>query len=208
MPLRARDNPFATAHVLKVRYRLREQTWDELLDDLKRMNYRAAIVGPEGSGKTTLMEDLQPFLEARGFQIIWLRLSHDEPRFAPGAIARVAATLTSRHIILFDGAEQLGWWRWWLFRWSVRRAGGLILTSHRPGLLPSLLNCHTDVELLADILSTLLPEPAELLRPRAALLHRKHRGNIRDALREMYDAWADEGITSSASPGARVTSTH
>lgn len=208
MPLRARENPFATAHVLKVRYRLRDHTWDGLLDNLQRMHYRAAIVGPEGAGKTTLLEDLQPFIEALGFQVTWLRLTRDQPRFALGALARLTTTLTPRHIILFDGAEQLGWWRWWRFRWCARRAGGLIITSHRPGLLPTLLNCRTSEELLADILSTLLHEPAELLRPRAALLHRKHRGNIRDALREMYDAWADDGVTSTTSPGARVTSTH
>jgi hypothetical protein len=205
---RARDNPFATAHVLNVRYRLRGQTWDELLDDLERMNYRAAIVGPEGSGKTTLLEDLQPFLEALGFQVTWLRLTRDQPRFALGALARLTATLTARHIILLDGAEQLGWWRWWLFRWMARRAGGLIITSHRPGLLPTLLNCRTSEELLADILSTLLHDPVEVLRPQAALLHRKHRGNIRDALREMYDTWAEEGLEPSAIAGARVTSTH
>lgn len=206
MRRRARDNPFATTHVLKVRYRFRQRSSDQLLDDLERMNYRAAIVGPEGRGKTTLLEALQPSLESRGFQIVWLRLTREEPRFEPGAVDRLGATLTARQIILFDGAEQLGWWRWRLFLRSVRRTGGLIITSHRPGLLPTLIHCRSDKELLAEILATLLRQPIELLRPQAALLYQKHGGNIRDALREMYDSWADGDGEHPIEAGIGVTS--
>jgi hypothetical protein len=51
--MRARDNPFAVRRVLKLRYRLSESGWDELLARLERLDHRAAIVGAEGSGKTT-----------------------------------------------------------------------------------------------------------------------------------------------------------
>jgi hypothetical protein len=208
MPLRARDNPFATAHVLKVRYRLRGQSWDELMERLEALGHRAAIVGPEGRGKTTLLEDLQPLLEARGFKPAWLRLARDEPPPALDALNQLAASISPRHILLLDGAEQLGWWTWRWLRWRTRHAGGVVVTSHRPGLLPTLLACETDGELLAGILAVLLREPAGRLCPLATTLFQNHHGNLRDALREMYDLQAADGLSDLPTPEARVTSSH
>ena len=73
--MRARDNPFASARVLQVRYRLpRGESWDGLLDRLARSHWRGALVGPHGSGKTTLLEDFVPRLMARGFIVHPLHL--------------------------------------------------------------------------------------------------------------------------------------
>src|SRR6185436_15582003 len=67
-PMRAADNPFAVRRVLAIRYRLSGETWEGLLERLAALRYRAAIVGPHGRGKTTLLEDLAPRLEALGFR--------------------------------------------------------------------------------------------------------------------------------------------
>jgi polynucleotide 5'-kinase involved in rRNA processing len=72
--VRARDNPFRTERVLRVRFRLPSGTWDDLLARFEALGRRAAIVGPQGSGKTTLLEDLAPRLRARGYSIRELRL--------------------------------------------------------------------------------------------------------------------------------------
>src|SRR5687768_9283988 len=79
--MRARDNPFSTDRVLKIRYRPRGWTWDGLLARLASLDYRAAIVGPEGRGKTTLLQDLEPHLTARGFGVKHLRLTRERPSF-------------------------------------------------------------------------------------------------------------------------------
>jgi hypothetical protein len=63
--MRARDNLFSADRVLQVRYRLEGITWEELLRRLERLGYRAAIAGEEGTGKTTLLEELGARLEAR-----------------------------------------------------------------------------------------------------------------------------------------------
>ena len=189
--MRARDNPFSTDRVLRVRYRLSGESWESLLSRLEALNYRAAIVGPEGAGKTTLLEDLEPHLRAQGFEPVTLRLTREFPRFEDGVLRELVRRLAPRHIILFDGAEQLSRWDWWRFRLSVRAAGGLIITSHRPGLLPTLIECRTDEVLLAGILAELLGGAVEEQRQRAASLFRSHRGNLRDALRELYDQWAE-----------------
>lgn len=189
--MRARDNPFSTDRVLRVRYRLRGESWDSLLARLAALKYRAAIVGPEGAGKTTLLEDLERHLRARGFEPATLRLTREQPRFSPGTICELRARCDQRHIILFDGAEQLGRWGWWWFCRSVRAAGGLIITSHRPGLLPTLIECRTDEGLLAGIIADLLGGAVEEQLDAARRLFRANRGNLRDALRELYDQWAE-----------------
>jgi hypothetical protein len=198
--MRARDNPFATARVHRIRYRLPDgMTWDELLARLESMDWRGAIVGPEGAGKTTLLEDFEPTLRARGFEVVWLRLTQEKPRLSSATLAELVS-LHAGQVILFDGAEQVSRWAWWGFLRLARRAGGLLITSHRAGLLPTLLECGTTPELLAGIAADLLDEVPEVHRAEASRLHRKHRGNLREALREMYDLWSDPARDSRVSP--------
>ena len=188
--MRARDNPFSTDRVLRVRYRPQGWTWDHLLARLKELDYRGAIVGPEGHGKTTLMEDLALHLEAQGWGVRHLRLTREKPKFDRAFLRDFFDRLTDRDVILFDGAEQMGRLAWW---WFKRRAGvarGLVITSHRAGLLPTLVVCETNPALLEGIVDDLIPGAPDTRRI-ADSLFRRHRGNVRDALRELYDVHAD-----------------
>ena len=185
--MRARDNPFSTDRVLQVRYRPRGWTWDGLLERLARLEYRAAIVGPEGRGKTTLLEDLEPHLRARGFGVKHLRLTREQPAFDRSWLRDFFTHVTPNDVLLFDGAEQLGRLAWWRFRRLARAARGLVITSHRPGLLPTLVECETDAGLLAEIVRDLVPDGAS---DNCAALLDRHHGNMRDALRELYDQYA------------------
>ena len=186
--MRARDNPFRTDRVLKIRYRPRGWTWDELLGRLATLDYREAIVGPEGHGKTTLMEDLEPHLRARGFGVRHLRLTRERPGFDAAWLRDFFATTNSKDVLLFDGAEQLTRIAWWRFRRAARKAGGLVITSHRGGMLPTLVECETDAQLLGGIVRDLAPDPSG---HDTGALFARHRGNVREALRELYDRYAD-----------------
>jgi predicted AAA+ superfamily ATPase len=188
--VRARDNPFRSDCVLAVRYRLPAGNWDDLFVRLDSMNNRAAIVGPQGSGKTTLLEDLAPRLRARGFAVRELRLDTESPRFEPGFLDRFFASVGPRDFILFDGAEQLGRIEWFRFERRTRAAGGLVVTSHRAGLLPALIETSTTPELLDGLVEQILGGRASELRPLTPALFVKHRGNLREALRELYDHFA------------------
>ncbi len=182
-----RDNPFAVQRVLKVRFRLPETlSWEDLLDRFATLRRRGAIVGPHGHGKTTLLEDLAPRLEAHGFQVRTISLREAHPRLDQED-RTVVRSLGPRDVLFLDGAEQLGWLSWMEVRLRTRQAGGLVITSHRPGLLPTLFECETTPELLAGIVSELLDGGEE---PEVEELHARHRGNVRDALRELYDRWA------------------
>jgi hypothetical protein len=182
---RPADNPFAVQRVLEIRYRLPSGlTWEDLLDRLAALRWRAAIVGPHGHGKTTLLGDLAPRLEARGFRVRTISLREAHPRLGREDQALIRS-LGPEDVLLLDGAEQLGWLSWLGLRLRTRRAGGLVITSHRTGLLPTLYECRTSPELLAGIVEELSGPGVEV-----GELWARHGGNVRDALRELYDRWA------------------
>jgi hypothetical protein len=196
--MKARDNPFGASRVLSaIRFvRPDDGTGDgaaaSLLPRLAALGYRAAIVGPHGSGKTTLLEDLGALLVARGFRVSHLRLDTLDRRLPQEWRGR-ARGLDSLDVVCLDGAEQLGRAGWLRFRWSVRHAGGVLITSHRRGRLPTLIACTTSVDLLAGIIDRLAPPPVAGA-PSAAELYVRHRGNVRDALRDLYDVYAQSPI--------------
>jgi hypothetical protein len=188
--MRARDNPFAATRVLSIRYEFPQGQAGTLLARLERLRYRAAIVGPHGTGKTTLLEDLEKPLARLGFRVTRLRLDAGHRRFPRRRLSQWAATLDARDLVCLDGAEQLDGVRWMMFRWRTRRAGGLLITSHRPGLLPTLIECTTSPELLDGIMSRLAPKTGGVRTPTPEDLFARHHGNLRDALRELYDVYA------------------
>ena len=107
------------------------------------------------------------------------------------------------HVLLIDGADHLSPWVWWRLRREVLpRKMGLVITSHRPGMLSTWVACETSAQLLAEIVDRLLNTNSknadngraireECVRPGfAEELYRQHCGNIRDALRSLYDVMA------------------
>ena len=117
-------------------------------------------------------------------------------RFNGKLLRELSRVLTPQHCIMFDGAEQLGWFSWRMLQRRMRKAGGMLITAHQPGRLPTLIRCSTSPELLADLTAELLGEEkrAQLL-PLAHRYFERHHGNIRDALREMYDRFeGDLGV--------------
>ncbi len=198
--MRARDNPFASQRVLAIRYRLSGTTWEELLARLESLRFRAALVGPHGHGKTTLLEDLGGRLAERGFRVRTVTLHEGDRRLDPVQRKILFHDLAPSDVLLLDGAEQLGRLPWLEVRIRTRAAGGLVITSHRPGLLSTLHECRTTPELLGEIVGELSAEGIEIEE-----LFDRHSGNVRDALRELYDLWATGAAarTGSPSPAAR-----
>jgi hypothetical protein len=186
--MRVRNNPFRTEQLLKVQYRPQQMSWPELLQRCEALRYRGALVGPFGSGKTTLLEALEARLQERGFLTSLVRFNLEQQKFKRGLLDNVVLTLTSRTIVLFDGVEQLNPLAWHWFKWRTRRGGGLIVTTHEAGRLPTLCECRTSAHLLAEIAAELLGCDAQSVLDKAESAFIRHSGNLRDALREWYDA--------------------
>jgi predicted AAA+ superfamily ATPase len=110
--LRARDNPFAAQRILTIRYRLAGITWEEMLERLAALRFRAAIVGPHGHGKTTLLEDLGERLDGQGFRVRTATLRAGERRLGPGRAAALFRDPGPADLLLVDGAEQLDRLAW------------------------------------------------------------------------------------------------
>ncbi len=188
--MKARDNPFATERIHTVRYRPVDVTFDEILLRLRELNYRAAIVGPDGSGKTTLLEDLQPVLHRKGLKTRVVFVNDTCPFDAP-TCRRLVSEINRDEILLLDGADLISRACWSLLkRHTITHALGLVITSHRPGMLPTLIECATTPTLLMEIVTALHPQgsgiPADLLDA----LYKRHHGNLRDCLRDLYDLFA------------------
>ncbi len=189
--MKAKDNPFAVERIQTIRYHPLGTTFDRILARLHELNYRAAIIGPEGSGKTTLLEDLQEMLQRKGFRVN-LTFVNDTSRFDSPACRRLLSELTRDTILLLDGADLIRRSDWSLLkRHTITHAYGLVITAHRRGLLPTLIECSTTPALLKDLVSDLLPRgrtlPAEFLDS----LYQRHQGDLRACLRELYDFYAE-----------------
>jgi len=185
--MRARDNPFRSDRLLSVRYQLQGGSWETLFARFETLGRRAAIVGPQGSGKTTLLEDLSSRFRERGYVIRALRLDAETPRFDEAFLEDFFPSLGPRDLILFDGAEQLSWLAWTRFERRSRAAGGQLVTLHQPGRLRTLIETRTSPELLDGLVGQILGDRAGDVRPLTRGLFEKHGGNLREALRELYD---------------------
>jgi len=189
----ARENPFRSERVLAVRYRLPEAGRAALLDRFEALGRRAALVGPQGAGKTTLLEDLASVIRRRGYLVRSVQLDDEPGFFDARTYSSFFAALDPGTVVLLDSAEKLGNRRWREFERESRRASGLLVTAHSPGLLPTLRECRTTPELLHDLVRELVGPQAETL-PLARLFER-HQGNLREVLRSLYDLYAERVTT-------------
>lgn len=188
--MRARDNYFSIDRVQRIRYRPLDTTFDELLARLEAMHYRGAIVGPEGSGKTTLLEDLHQALNNKDIETQFVFINDTHP-LTPSTRRQLLAQCTPNQIVLLDGADVLSRPSWLLLKRAIlKRAAGLIVTSHKRPLLPPLIQCYTTPELLSEIVCDLLP-PNQAPGPLEEL-YTRHHGNLRQCLRTLYDHYATE----------------
>ena len=186
-PYRPADNPFASHRVEALRYRRGVRSFSEIETRLEELGGRAALVGPKGSGKTTLLEELGERLPG---PTLTIRIPGGDPHPYRRAIGQLPQRGTQSLTILVDSAEQLGALAWRAFLGRTVRARRLVATLHRPGRLPTLWECTTSPQLLHGLVAELAPEYAAALRPNLDPLFRRHDGNIRSCLRELYDVYA------------------
>jgi len=182
--LRPADNPFASHRLDRLGYRPQGTTWPEILARLESLGFRAAVVGAHGMGKTACLEELGRRLGRQGMEAR-LERAQPEPGRTWAGLRRLGPR--PRAVLLLDSAELVGALEWPFVRRQARRWRGCVVTAHRKGRLPTLLESRTSPELLAELVAELAPglglDQAVDLRS----LWSAHRGDLRACLLTLFD---------------------
>lgn len=174
---------------------------DRLLDRFRENGWLGQIVGPHGSGKTSLLHTLRGHWteHADGW---WTQVSAEGRRPAANALpsrkwlhAAWPKQLDSkRKIWIVDGFDGLSAWqrrRMEFLRWRFRL--GFLVTTHRDLGLPTLYEPQMNFDRFHHLVGWLMRRysvalPVEAIRD--AFL--RHRPNVREALFELYDRFEDQ----------------
>lgn len=140
----------------------------------------AAIVGPHGTGKTTLLRTLRWDLERRSGPVALLTLGDGATR---GAAPPLPAWL------VVDGFEQWGLWRRVRVVLGCRRAGvRLLVTAHGACGVPIVHRTAVTPRTVAAIHDGLVQDrPTHVAVGDLALALERQGGNLREALFDCYD---------------------
>ena len=169
---------FATGHSI-----------DQLVEQLRRAAWWGQILGPHGSGKSTLLDSLLSAIERSG-RTTQVAVLHDAQRRLPPEF-HAAVDSQRPNLLAIDGYEQLSPWNRFLLKRMCRRRGlGLVVTSHRPMGLPDLFHTSVDVPLAWRVVEQLQRDCPPLVTFDDVVLRLpRHRGNLREALFELYDLY-------------------
>ena len=183
------DNPFAATKLESLPFYFPTGVnWETLLQRLETQQWCASIVGGSGTGKTTLLQQLIPHIEARGFQPVLFRLQSESSMREKERLPDKLREVKAPGFILLDGAEQLSTRHWLSVRAAATHAAGFIVTVHRSSRLPVVLELETSHKLLDTLVGALTK--GKLPDNEAESIFQRHRGNLRDCLRELHDRWA------------------
>lgn len=187
--MKPRENPFASHRLESLPFRFPEGlNWDVFLDRCLDFKWRGAIVGPRGSGKTTLLEQLAPRLRERDLRPQLFRIHAESPLAEKRALLTRVRAMRAPDLLLLDGAEQFTTREWLTLCSAASPLAGCIITVHRTSRLPTLLETRTSPTLLAELAAQLTGE--RLSNADAAVLFKRHVGNLRECLRALYDQHA------------------
>ena len=187
--MRPRDNPFAAHRIEALPFRLPGGlTWETFLDRCAAAKWRGAVVGPNGSGKTVLFEQLVSRVRERGFNPHLFHIRAESPIAEKQALLTRVRGLRAPDLLLLDGAEQFTTREWLTLHSAASAMAGCLITVHRTSRLPTLLETQPSPALLIELACELTGE--RLTNSAATALFKRHFGNLRECLRTLYDQHA------------------
>jgi hypothetical protein len=186
----AHENPFRSErlHALRfvdVSHRARLDV--RALVDRALALRRCAVIGPHGSGKTTLMLALAAELRVREIPVRYVHLSREDGRLSTAWRQFLRVRPGPHEAVLLDGGGDLRWHAFLQVAFACRHARAFIITAHHLGRLRALARTRTDVALLDSLLADLLGTVDSQLQAQAHRAFTAHRGNLREVFRDLYD---------------------
>ncbi|MSR60353.1 MAG: hypothetical protein EXS05_22380 [Planctomycetaceae bacterium] len=167
-----------------------------LVTRLARQGWWGQIIGPHGTGKSTLVATLLPELRAAGREPL-LKTLHD-CHVPPFALSARTLGLHPTAIAVLDGYEQLSIWQRWRLRRACRQAGcGLLITAHSPIGLPDLYKTAITTDLAQRVLAWLNRDrPARVNTDELTARLIIRRGDLRESLFDLYDLHEQRRLSS------------
>ena len=172
------------------------RTAHNIIERLKQNNWWGQIIGPHGSGKSTLVSTLEPAFDVHRRDVIHLRMHENEHRLPARLFSGNNWRETTQLVV--DGYEQLGRYsRWRIKRHCRRRGCGLLVTTHFDVGLPTVFTTEPTPETTERLVAQLLdlhghgdlmgqgPYGSDQIR--AAF--KRHDGDVRELLFELYDLY-------------------
>jgi hypothetical protein len=191
-----RSNPFATRYIVPGAIPFvfsPDVSADLLINRLAEIEWWGQIVGPHGSGKSSLLTVLLPKCREAGREVVAVTL-RDRQRRLPLSLDMLSASGRDRNsslLVVVDGYEQLGGWsRFRLKRWCRARHAGLLITSHKDCGLPTLYRTSTDLELFRKLVDTRMRAACMDGQLDANVIEKTfwdHQGNVREAFLSLFD---------------------
>jgi hypothetical protein len=130
-PTKHHGNPLSLKRIDAMSYIAYEYEMREVAFRLKRHGYRGAICGPKGCGKSVMLQALGDELLSHGLSPLPLRLGEGKPTTLPAEWRRTIRKARPADALLLDGYDLLPVWaRAWVW-FASRRAGAVVVTSHR-----------------------------------------------------------------------------
>lgn len=220
----AHENPFSAQRIRPgvLPYWFADPTrLDQLIEQILAQP-ASAIIGPHGTGKSTLLKTLLPELERRCAEVAHISL-HDLGQRVAGTLLHPALgfpsvmthpppdVATSRHatdspprpaLLIVDSFEQLGLWRRWQVIRASRRSGiRLLVTAHREIGLPAVHRSDVTRATTEEVWRQLTQDvetPVTMADLTQALA--QTRGDLREALFACYDLHERRSAQASNSP--------
>jgi hypothetical protein len=197
-PASSTSNPFSTCFVRPGQIPFLFQGAESattLVERLSAERWQGQIIGPHGTGKSTLVAMLATACETAGRRP-WLARLRDGQRRLSGNWAS-AVEQCGASLVIIDGYEQLPRWRrWWTRRCCRRRGWRLLVTAHADVGLPTLYRTDSSIEMAQAIVGHLLAHRATQLDDRTvAEVFLSSGGNLREVLFALYDRYEHGNAT-------------
>ena len=186
-------NPFSTRAVRPgaVEYQFpSDDSLAKLLARLRDNHWWGEIVGPHGSGKSTLIQTLRQALLNVGRKVHQFTLTSGERRLP--AAAHDMSNWDDKTQVVIDGFEQLGWWQRRSLKRACRGRGcGLLITAHTSFGFPPTLTATTSLGLTEQLVFALLPDHAthHISTTEIEDAFSRHSGNVREVFFDLYDRY-------------------
>jgi energy-coupling factor transporter ATP-binding protein EcfA2 len=162
---------------------------NQLVERLRMTAGWGQIIGPYGTGKSTLLATLVAALKEAQTSTVLVTL-HDDQSALPETIH---AASVAGGILAVDGFEKLsGWRRFWLRRVCRRVGAGLLVTAQADVGLPTLWETEINEPIAWRIIARLTEgQDITMSTNEIKSLLDRHHGNLREVLFELYDHYEE-----------------